>query len=57
MVAVVQLAITVGAVVGGVLFDTRGYQATFGISAALLLVATLLAALTARRVRPAVRTG
>lgn len=49
MVAVVQLAITFGAVVGGLLFDTRGYQATFAISAALLLAAALLAVLTARR--------
>jgi len=48
MVAVVQLAITLGAVVGGLLFDFSGYQATFGVSAALLLVASFLAVLTAR---------
>lgn len=52
MVAVVQLAITIGAVVGGILFDTSGYVATFGASAVLLLIAALLAFLTARRVEP-----
>jgi predicted MFS family arabinose efflux permease len=50
MVAVAQLAITLGAGVGGVLFDTSGYVATFGTSSVLLLVAALLAVLTARRV-------
>jgi predicted MFS family arabinose efflux permease len=52
MVAVVQLAIAAGAGVGGILFDGYGYQATFGTSAAILLVAAVfavLAALTARR--------
>ena len=38
MVAVVQLAITLGAAAGGVLFDRWGYQATFLSSAALLIV-------------------
>lgn len=52
MVAVVQLAITFGAVVGGLLFDTSGYVATFGVSAVLLLVAALLAVLTARSRQP-----
>jgi len=48
MVAVVQLAITLGATVGGLLFDNVGYQSTFVASAAILLVAALLALLTAR---------
>lgn len=48
LVAVVQLAITLGAVVGGLLFDGRGYQATFGLSAALLVGAAVLAVLTSR---------
>lgn len=48
MVAVVQLAITVGATVGGGLFDKSGYQATFDMSAGLLVVASILAVLTAR---------
>lgn len=49
MVAIVQLSIAVGATVGGVLFDTGGYQIAFVASALLLLLAALLAALTARR--------
>ena len=35
MVAIVQLAITAGASVGGFLFDASGYQSTFGLSAAI----------------------
>jgi predicted MFS family arabinose efflux permease len=56
IVAVVQLAITLGATLGGLLFDSSGYQATFGMSAAVLLVAALFAWLAARaaaRVPPA----
>jgi predicted MFS family arabinose efflux permease len=49
MVAVIQLAITLGAVVGGFLFDMSGYRMTFVTSAALLLIAAVLAVLTARR--------
>ncbi|WP_341991937.1 MFS transporter [Azorhizobium sp. AG788] len=49
MVAVVQLAITVGATVGGVLFDASGYQATFGAAAVLLVIAAWLAAKTAQQ--------
>jgi predicted MFS family arabinose efflux permease len=48
MVAVVQLAIAAGATVGGVLFDLHGYRATFGASAAALVLAAVLAALAAR---------
>lgn len=43
MVAVVQLAITLGATTGGLLFDLRGYRATFALSAALLVIASALA--------------
>jgi len=57
IVAVIQLAITLGAVVGGVLFDSRGYMATFGVSAALLLAAALLTVLTARRVQLALQAA
>lgn len=49
MIAVVQLAITVGATVGGVLFDASGYQATFGAGAVLLVIASGLAAKTAQQ--------
>jgi len=50
MVAVIQLAITLGAVVGGVLFDTSGYRATFSASA-VLLVASVGAAIFAARTK------
>lgn len=43
MVAVVQFAITLGATLGGVLFDRGGYQATFALSALLLAAASGLA--------------
>ncbi|MCP1222731.1 MFS transporter [Acetobacter orientalis] len=48
MVAVVQLAITLGATCGGILFDGIGYQATFAASACVLVLAALLALLTMR---------
>lgn len=48
MVAAVQLSIALGSTIGGVLFDGSGYRATFVASAALLLIAAVLASLTAR---------
>lgn len=42
MVAVIQLAITLGATLGGVLYDQIGYQATFIASGVMLLAATAL---------------
>jgi predicted MFS family arabinose efflux permease len=48
MVAVVQLAIAAGATVGGILFDASGYRATFGMSAAVLVIAAGVAWLAAR---------
>ena len=51
MVAIIQLGITLGATVGGILYDTSGYQATFGLSTALLVVSGLLALVAAHRVR------
>jgi predicted MFS family arabinose efflux permease len=48
MVAVVQLAITLGAAVGGMLFDRWGYQATFLASAAMLILSAIVAAMAAR---------
>lgn len=53
MVAVIQLAITLGASLGGMLFDGWGYQATFLASAALLIASALIAVLAARNPRPA----
>lgn len=49
MVAMVQLSIALGSTVGGVLFDHFGWQSTFAMSGALLLVAALLTGLTARQ--------
>lgn len=48
MVATIQLAITLGASVGGVLLDTSGFQSTFGASAALLSASAVLAFLSWR---------
>lgn len=48
MVAVIQLAITLGATVGGVLYDASGYQATFSLSAGILVLAAITAVLAAR---------
>jgi predicted MFS family arabinose efflux permease len=45
MVAVIQMAIAVGATAGGVIYDTSGYRSTFAISAAALCVSALLAAM------------
>lgn len=46
MVAVIQMAITLGAAGGGLLFDTYGYQAAFGAGACLLVLAGLLGAIS-----------
>jgi predicted MFS family arabinose efflux permease len=43
MVAIVQLAITLGATLGGILLDRSGYPATFALSAVLLAAASVLA--------------
>lgn len=52
MVAMIQLAIAFGSTLGGLLFDHRGYQATFIASALLLLLSATLVALTARSDKP-----
>ncbi|WP_200844940.1 MULTISPECIES: MFS transporter [unclassified Novosphingobium] len=52
MVAVIQLAITLGASLGGILFDHLGYQATFIMSAALLISSALTALLASRKAMP-----
>jgi predicted MFS family arabinose efflux permease len=49
MVAVIQLAITLGAWLGGLLFDGWGYAATFMASAALLIASALVAMLASRK--------
>ena len=52
MVAVIQLAIALGSTVGGLLFDSRGYQSTFVASAAVLVLAAFLTVLTSRAKTP-----
>lgn len=52
MVAVIQLAIALGSTLGGLLFDSSGYQSTFVASAAVLLLAALLTFLTSRSQTP-----
>ncbi len=52
MVAVVQLAITVGAAGGGVLFDSSGYQATFLFSAVILCLSASVILAGALRRKP-----
>lgn len=52
MVAVIQLSIALGSTVGGLLFDSGGYQGTFVASAVVLLVAAFLAFLTSRAPTP-----
>ena len=45
MVAVVQLSIAFGAMLGGLLFDAWGYRATFGAGALVLVLAAVVAVL------------
>lgn len=47
MVAIVQLAITLGASIGGMFFDIYGYEITFVFSAIILAIATIMASITA----------
>lgn len=51
MVAVIQLAIALGASSDGLLYDHEGYQATFAFSAFILAASAAAAALCARRAR------
>lgn len=53
MVAAIQLAIALGSTVGGLLFDSTGYRGTFLVSSAVLILASLLAFVTARATRRA----
>jgi predicted MFS family arabinose efflux permease len=49
MVAVIQLAITLGAWVGGFLFDSGGYRATFAVSVLILGSSALVAFIASRK--------
>lgn len=48
MVAIIQLAITLGATLGGIVFDLHGYQATFEMSIGLLITAAVFAVIASR---------
>ncbi|WP_284083658.1 MFS transporter [Acinetobacter nosocomialis] len=48
MVAIIQFAITLGATIGGLLYDSHGYSATFYMSATILLLGAITAFLTWR---------
>lgn len=47
MVAVVQLAITLGSALGGLFFDIYGYEITFVFSAVIFAIATMMSSITA----------
>ncbi len=47
MVAIIQLAITLGAAFGGLFFDIYRFEITFVFSAIILAMATLMASITA----------
>lgn len=51
--AIIQLAITIGAAAGGVLFDRLGWWGTFLFSAGLLGISSLLAVAAYRSSRSA----
>jgi predicted MFS family arabinose efflux permease len=51
MVAVIQLAIALGATSGGVVYDASGYRSTFAISAAALALSALVAGAAWRQAR------
>lgn len=47
MVAIIQLAITLGAAVGGVIFDMYGYEFTFIFSAIIFALSSIVASIAA----------
>ncbi len=51
MVAIIQLAITLGSSIGGLLFDTQGYQSTFLLSIVILGAASAVACVTGCRAK------
>jgi predicted MFS family arabinose efflux permease len=50
-VAVIQLAITAGASLGGLLFDTLGWRSTFTLAAVLLIGSSIMSIATWRATR------
>ena len=57
MVAAIQLAITLGAAAGGLLFDAGGYRATFGASALILMASAAVACVAPLRDQAADAAG
>ncbi len=57
MVAVIQLAIALGAAGGGFLYDARGYRSTFTMSALALCASALLARMAWRDDRSAAKVS
>jgi predicted MFS family arabinose efflux permease len=55
MVAVIQLAIALGATAGGIVWDASGYRSTFALAAAALCLSALLALAACRRGGDALR--
>ncbi|UKJ74387.1 MFS transporter [Azospirillum brasilense] len=56
MVAAIQLAITLGASAGGLMFDSSGYQATFAVSTTVLCGSAVVAFIASRRAAAAGRS-
>ncbi|WP_320151189.1 MFS transporter [uncultured Tolumonas sp.] len=48
LIAIIQLAITLGAGVGGLLYDSHGYQASFGSAGILLFISAVFSFYAAR---------
>jgi predicted MFS family arabinose efflux permease len=49
MVAVIQMAIALGATTGGLIYDMSGYRSTFVVSAAALCASALVTAVGSRQ--------
>ena len=48
LIAIIQLAITLGAALGGVLYDHYGYQASFSLAASLLIISGVCSVISLR---------
>lgn len=53
MVAIIQLSIAIGSTIGGIMFDSLGWQSAFVMSATLLLGAVTMTVVTSRQARQA----
>lgn len=50
---VIQLSIAIGSTIGGIMFDSLGWQSAFVMSATLLLGAVTMTVVTSRQARQA----